>query len=115
MSEKDWKIRLSDILDCIGAIQSFTKGMSYEEFANNRLVLDAVVRNIEIIGEASKKIPEDVLLKYPQIPWRNIKGMRDVIAHDYVGVSKEAVWGVVANRLRELKSVVEIMSADDKI
>ena len=113
MSEKKWKVKVFDILECIGAIEDYTAGMTHESFSKNRLVFDAVVRNIEIIGEASKKIPDDVLARYTEIRWRDVKGMRDIVVHDYIGINKEVVWGVVKNELPILKSVVSRMKNEE--
>jgi len=103
---KDFKPFLEHILDAIQNIEAYTKGFREDDFFGNKLVQDGVVRNLEIIGEATKRLPEAIKSGYPQIEWRKIAGMRDVLIHDYFGVDLEKVWGVVKSRIPELKSVV---------
>ena len=77
----------------------FTKGMTYKDFVNDDLHFDAVLRNLEIIGEAVKNISEETRQKYPQIKWRKIAGFRDIVAHEYFGVNEETVWDIVENEI----------------
>jgi uncharacterized protein with HEPN domain len=88
-----------DILQAINRIEAYTKGVSYEAFHGNNLVQDAVVRNLEIIGEAVKHIPEGLQKQYPDIEWKKIAGLRDILIHAYFGIDKEIVWDVVENKL----------------
>ncbi len=83
------------MLDCIQKIQGYTTGIDQDKFLNNSLIQDAVIRNLEIIGEATKQLNQDFRLKYPQIEWKKIAGMRDKLIHDYIGVDLWAIWGVV--------------------
>jgi uncharacterized protein with HEPN domain len=92
-------IYLEHILDCINKIESYAGNLSEDDFLKNTLVQDAVIRNLEIIGEATKKLDESIRLKYPEIEWKKIAGMRDKLIHDYIGVDLWAVWGVVENIL----------------
>jgi uncharacterized protein with HEPN domain len=73
--------------------------MSYEAFLGNRLVIDAVVRNLEVIGEAARHIPDDVQTRFPDVPWVEMKGMRNILIHEYFGVSLEIVWKTVRENL----------------
>lgn len=78
------------------------------------MVQDAVIRNLEVIGEAVKKLSSDLRAQYPEIPWSRIAGMRDVLIHEYFGVRVETVWGAVENRLPELKRHVDaLLSSGD--
>ena len=99
---KDYKVYLLHILDAIENIQFYTKGMPEEKFLKNKLVQDGVIRNLEIIGEATKNIPLNIRSKYPNIEWKKISGMRDVLIHDYLGVDLERVWQVLKRRLPAL-------------
>jgi len=107
MSKKrDPKLYLKDILDAIARIEDYTKDLSFEEFSKNNLVVDAVVRNFEIIGEASKNIPHQIKSLYPDIPWKEMAGMRDKMIHEYFGIDLEIVWQTVKTRLSQLKSLL---------
>ena len=103
---RDVRVYLEDILESIAAIESYTAGMDWEGFAASRQAQDSVIRRLEIIGEAVKGIPEDCRAKAPDVPWRNIAGMRDVLIHEYFGVSTKRVWKVVREDLPLLKSRV---------
>ncbi|HUD01808.1 MAG TPA: DUF86 domain-containing protein [Rhabdochlamydiaceae bacterium] len=99
MSSRDWAFRIQDILRAIDKIESFIKGMTLSKFQKNELVIDAVVRNLEIIGEASKSIPIAVRRKYPDIPWNQMGGMRNILIHEYFGVDIKIVWRTVKKSL----------------
>jgi uncharacterized protein with HEPN domain len=91
------------ILSAIERIESYTKDVSENDFIENFLIQDAVMRNLEIIGEASKKLSNEVKKTNPEIPWKKITGMRDKLIHDYFGVDLISVWAVVDSDLGELK------------
>lgn len=99
MPVRDWRFRIQDILECMDRIAEYTAGMSYEAFLGNRLVIDAVVRNLEVIGEAARHIPDDVQTRFPHVPWVEMKGMRNILIHEYFGVSLEIVWKTVQENL----------------
>ncbi len=101
------KLYLYDILEAIEAIESYTKNIDFEEFENSRLIKHATIKELEIIGEAVKNIPKEIKDKYPQIPWKNIAGMRDILVHAYFKVDSAIVWEVVKRRLPELKEYIE--------
>ena len=92
------------ILDCISSIEHYTRYVTKEEFFSNFMIQDAVVRNLEIIGEASKNIPTEVKEKFKAIPWRDINAMRNKLVHEYFRVDAETVWNVVQLDLQELKN-----------
>ena len=102
MSKRDYRLYLKDILDAIAKIENYTKDLSFKEFSKNNLVVDAVVRNFEIVGEASKNIPEELKSQYPDIPWKEMAGMRDKMIHEYFGIDLEIVWKTVKVRLPQL-------------
>ena len=107
--KKDPKIFLEHILDSIGAIEEYTKNIGEDEFCAARKTVDAVVRNIEIIGEAVKNLSTGFKNKAPHIPWKKIAGMRDNLIHEYFGVNKSLVWEVVKKDLPELKKEIELL------
>lgn len=102
MTTRDWKMRIQDILVCIGKIQQYTEGMSFEEFKGNDKTIDAVIRNFEIIGEAASHIPERVQEKYPDLGWLEMRGMRNIMIHEYFGVSLPILWHTVVHDLGPL-------------
>jgi uncharacterized protein with HEPN domain len=101
------KLYLTDILEAIERIENYLKGLTFEEFYKNKLFVDAVVRNFEIIGEATKHIPEEVKKEHGQIQWSKMAGMRDKLAHEYFGVNIEIIWKTAKNRLPALKPLIE--------
>ena len=100
---------IEDIINAMNKALKFVEGMSYEEFAKDDKTVFAVIRAIEIIGEAVKNIPEDIRKKYPEIPWKGMAGMRDKVIHGYFGVDIKVVWDTVKKRIPELKPLVEKM------
>lgn len=100
---KDYRVYFFHILEAIENIQKYTKGASKKKFLSVKLIQDAVIRNLEIIGEATKSIPAPIRNKYPHIEWKKIAGMRDILIHDYLGVDLERVWLVLKNRIPGLK------------
>jgi len=101
--KRNIKLYLQDIWEGILAIEEYTQNLAEDEFYSNRQVQDAIIRRLEIIGEAVKNIDDDFRNKYPQIPWKKIAGMRDIIAHEYFGVKLERVWDVVRKDLLHIK------------
>lgn len=103
---RDRLLYLKDILNAIESIEAFTAGMDYDAFVVDDRTMSAVIRKLEVIGEAVKQLPEDILLQYPEIPWKRIAGMRDKLIHFYFGVDPHLVWQTIRNRLPALKEVV---------
>lgn len=97
---------IDDIKKEINNIELFAKGMDFQAFQNDLKTAYAVIRSIEIIGEAVKKIPQEFKDKNSDIPWKDISGMRDKLAHEYFGVNMEIVWGVVENDLPKIKPLI---------
>jgi uncharacterized protein with HEPN domain len=98
---------LDDILSAIAEIEEFTRGMYYDAFAEDKKTVNAVIRSLEVLGEATKRIPTSFRQKHPDIPWSKMAGMRDVLIHDYMGVDLKTVWKVTQERLPELKLLIE--------
>lgn len=101
------KILLKDITEAISAIEKFIEGISFEEFKNNDEKTSAVIRKFEIIGEATKGLPEGLKEKYPEIPWKEMAGFRDKLIHFYFGIKLELVWHAIKNRLPQIKSLMQ--------
>ena len=104
--KKEMRVFLEDIKESVERIEEYTQGMSKEHFMEDIQTQDAIIRRLEIIGEAVKNIPEDFRSKYPDIPWKQVAGMRDVLIQGYFGVNLERVWAVVKRDLPELKPKV---------
>lgn len=104
---KDDSVFLHHIIDAIQRIESYTGGLKYDEFMSNNLVQDGVIRQIEIIGEATKRLTEKTTGKYENIPWKDIIGMRNKLIHDYFGVDVDAVWDTVKKDIPLLKNEIK--------
>jgi uncharacterized protein with HEPN domain len=107
---------IHDILESIDLLEQYTTSISEEEFKNNFQAQDAVIRRIQVIGEAVKNIPNEVREKFPTIPWRDVAGMRDVIVHDYFGITVETVWEVATIEVQSLKQkFIEVKKSLEEI
>jgi uncharacterized protein with HEPN domain len=102
MKNREFKDFINDIIENSNDIIIFTKGMQYDKFKKDKKTINAVVRSLEIIGEAGKHIPKDIREKYDKIPWNNIINMRNRLIHGYFGVDLEAVWETVISDIPEL-------------
>jgi len=100
---REYKAYINDILEAINRIESYTTNLSFDGFSKSRLYQDAIVRNLEIIGEAVKRLPKELIEKYPDIEWKKIAGLRDILIHAYFGIDTEIVWDVVQNKIPEIK------------
>lgn len=103
MSKRDLKVYLDDILESIQQIETYLDDVSENEFYNDPQKQDAVLRRLEIIGEAVKQIPGELRSQYPDVPWRKVAGMRDVIIHQYFGIMLSRIWVAIEKDLPELK------------
>ena len=103
---RDDSVFLNHILDAINQIEEYITGMTYDDFLENRLVQDAVVRQLEIIGEATKNLSSTKTEEFPQIPWKEIAGMRDKLIHAYFGVDLEEVWNTAKKDIPYLKEIL---------
>jgi uncharacterized protein with HEPN domain len=108
---KDEKSYLLHVLERIARIRDFTTG-GYVVFEEDLLIQDAVLRNLEVIGEAIKQISPELRAQHPQIPWRRITGMRDVLIHDYMGVNLHEVWNVIQNNPDDLEAQIQAILSE---
>ena len=97
-----WRFRLRHIIEAVERIQSYLQGMSLEEFLTDSKTADAVLRNLEIIGEASRLVPEEVTGRHSQVPWAEMRAMRNIVAHEYDRVNLHTIWGAIQQDLPPL-------------
>ncbi|MDE0086697.1 MAG: DUF86 domain-containing protein [Candidatus Poribacteria bacterium] len=104
---QDFDIYLEDILEAIDRIQEYVQDVTRKTFETDRMRIDAVIRNLEVIGEVVKQVPDSVRKKYPSVAWRKIAGLRDFLIHKYFDVNLEIVWGVVQSNIPILKTEIQ--------
>jgi len=104
---RDETMFLQDILLSCEKISGYIENLTFEQLLEDSKTYDAVVRNLEIIGEAAKNIPQETKSKMPTIDWRNIAGMRDILTHVYFGIDNDILWDVIQNKIPELKNEIK--------
>ncbi|MBI5815762.1 MAG: DUF86 domain-containing protein [Nitrospinae bacterium] len=108
---RDYRDYLEDILTSIAETDEFTNEMGFEIFEKDRKTVNAVLRSLEVLGEAAKRIPEEIRAKAPDVPWKYMAGMRDKLIHEYFGVDLSVVWAVIKNELPPLRPQIELLLA----
>ncbi len=111
---REYKAYLRDILEASAKIEKYVEDMSFEDFSQDDLIKDGVARNLEIIGEAAKNIPNEIKKKTSDLEWRKIAGLRDILIHAYFGIDVEIVWDIVKNKIPTLKEKIMEMLAQIK-
>lgn len=109
MSFKDWRVRIEDMLEALHRIRSYAGGMSRQAFVTDDRTIDAVVRNLEIIGEAARQLPPQVIQRHPEIPWSRMADVRNVLVHEYHAVDPGIVWSTLINDLPPLAEPLRAM------
>jgi uncharacterized protein with HEPN domain len=107
MPKRDPDLLVQDMLEAARKIQLFTAGLDYPDFFKDEKTIDAVARNLEVLGEAARQLPGDFTLQHPDIPWTKIQGLRNRIVHEYFGLDLEIVWQIVHHDLPLLKAQLE--------
>ena len=102
---RDWLLFVQDIIEAIETIQNYTLNMNKSDFLKDNKTQDAVIRNLEIIGEAARSIPEEYKKNTPSIEWRKIIALRNILIHEYFGVSREILWDIIDNKLSDLYTI----------
>lgn len=114
MYKREWKLFLEDILESMGLIEEYVKGMNFDDFKRDRKTIDAVVRNFEIIGEAAKNIPENIRNNYKNIDWIGIIGLRNRISHEYFGIDFSIIWNITKLELSAFKEKIQNIQKEIK-
>ena len=104
---RDFRLYLKDVLRAMESIEDFVEGMSFEEFKGDDKTSSAVIRKFEIIGEATKNIPDEIRKKYPEVPWREMSWMRDRLIHSYFGIDYKLVWTTIKERIPQVRPLIE--------
>jgi len=107
MPKRDWTLFLKDIRTHSKKIRLYTKDLSMQEFFKDDKTYDAVMRNIQIIGEAIKHLPAEVRKEYKNVDWKKAAGLRDIVVHEYFGINKDIIWDVIRNKIPELETEVK--------
>ena len=107
MKSRDYRDFLHDILEAIIDIETFIDDLSYEEFVKDRKTLNAIVRSIEVIGEATKNIPDKIKTEYTNLPWKRMAGMRDKLIHGYFGVDTKTLYKTAKDDIPPLKELID--------
>jgi uncharacterized protein with HEPN domain len=110
---RDFRLYLEDILLACQKVESYPKDVSFDEFVGDDMRIDAVLRNLQIIGEAVKGIPDGVREEHTHIEWRKIAGFRDIVAHKYFSVDLDIVWDVTQNKLPDLQSSITTVLGEE--
>jgi len=105
VSARNWQLRAEDIFESIQNIRTYTEGMNYSTWCEDKKTIDAVIRNFEIIGEAANHIPADIQSRYPHIPWQQMRGIRNILIHEYFGVDEEVIWKAIHNDIPALEKM----------
>ncbi len=105
-------LSIKDICQNMQDAEEFIYGLSYDQFVTDKRTFNAVVRSLEVIGEAAKNVPDEIREKYPLVPWKEMAGMRDKVIHFYFGVDREAVWIAVKDRIPVVKPLIEQILKD---
>ncbi len=112
---KDWRVRLEDINHALERIQRYVHGMDRDAFCEDERTVDAVSRNLEIIGEAARKVPPDATRRHARIPWSKLAEMRNILIHEYHSVAPELVWRTVLHDILPLASEVRAALKDEGV
>ncbi|MEO8008973.1 MAG: DUF86 domain-containing protein [Betaproteobacteria bacterium] len=104
---REWRFYVADMREFCARVTEYTDGLSREDFEKTRLVYDATLRNLELIGEAARNVPEEVRAKALDIPWRRVIAVRNILIHGYLGIDNDVIWDIVQNEIGKLQRALE--------
>jgi uncharacterized protein with HEPN domain len=104
---RDYRVYLDDILEAAGKIEEYIEGYTRREFVEDSRTVDAVIRNLMVIGEAANHVPDEVRTRYPAAQWRDMIGLRNIVVHEYFGVNLDVIWKIVQNDLPQVRVLVK--------
>ena len=104
---REWRFYVADMREFCAHVAEYTDGLSREEFEKTRLVYDATLRNLELIGEAARNVPDEVRAKAPDVPWRRVVAVRNILIHGYLGIDNDVIWDIVQNEIGKLLRALE--------
>ncbi len=104
---REWRLYIADMREFCVRVTEYTDGLSREEFEKTRLVYDATLRNLELIGEAAGNVPAEVRAKAPDVPWRRVVAVRNILIHGYLGIDNDVIWDIVQNEIGKLLRALE--------
>ena len=110
---RDGRLYLDDMLEAVQKIMEYRQGLDFPTFATRRMAYDAILRNLEILGEAAKNVPPEIKERYPELEWRKIAGLRDILAHGYFGLMDETLWDIVTHKIPSLPPRLEAILHDN--
>lgn len=108
---REWRLYVADMQACCQRVNEYTSGLSRREFEDKRMVYDATLRNLELLGEAARHLPDEVRALAPDIPWRRIVGVRNILIHGYLGIDNDIIWDIVKNEVGPLLKSLEKLEA----
>ncbi|WP_041279262.1 HepT-like ribonuclease domain-containing protein [Desulfobacula toluolica] len=111
MSHRSWKFRIEDIIEALDRIFHYVKDLNYDGWMKDQKTIDAVIRNLEIIGEAAANVPQEIQDLYVDIPWYQMKGMRNILIHEYFGVDNDVLWNTIKKDLPVLMEKLQAFEA----
>jgi uncharacterized protein with HEPN domain len=111
---RDFKLYLDDIIESTNRIAEYSAGTTHKTLLTDKMRLDAIVRNLEIVGEAAGKLPLDITNKYPVVEWKKIVNFRNLLAHEYFGIDYEILWDIINNKIPQLRQAILSIIASEK-
>jgi uncharacterized protein with HEPN domain len=112
MKDREIQDYINDLIEACEDILSFTKGLSYSDFVGDKRTVNAVIRSLEVIGEATKNLPISFRNKYPNIPWKQMAGMRDKLIHEYFGIDKQMIWQAIEKHIPYILPLLKEITID---